>query len=219
MLQITHKKLVAYHRVSTQKQGRSGLGLEAQRAAIAAFAKTEGLEIIGEFTEVETGKGADALDRRPQLAKALKVARKAGASICVAKLDRLSRNVAFISGLMAQKVPFVVAELGMQAPSFMLHIFAALAEEERRLISERTRAGLQAARRRGVRLGSRTIGRDNKRAAMERAKALRPVLIELRGLSATAIAAELNKRKIATPRGLKWSAMTVIRVQRRLGLA
>ena len=219
MLQIAHKKLVAYHRVSTQKQGRSGLGLEAQRAAIATFAKSEGLEIIGEFTEIETGKGADAHGRRPQLAKALKAARKAGASICVAKLDRLSRNVAFISGLMAQKVPFVVAELGMQAPSFMLHIFAALAEEERRLISERTRAGLQAARKRGVKLGNPTLGRDNKRAAEQRAKALRPILKSLQGQSARAIAAELNKRKIATPRGLKWSAMTVIRVQRRLGLA
>src|SRR3974390_1176889 len=219
MFQIAHKKLVAYHRVSTQKQGRSGLGLEAQRAAIAAFAKAEGLQIIGEFTEGETGKGADPLDRRPKLAAALKAARKAGASICVAKLDRLSRDVAFISGLMAQKVPFVVAELGMQAPSFMLHIFAALAEEERRRISERTRAGLQAARRRGVKLGSPTIGRDNKRAAMERAKALKPVLKSLEGQSARAIAAELNKRKIATPRGLAWSAVTVIRVQRRLGLA
>ena len=218
MFQITHKKLIAYYRVSTQKQGRSGLGLEAQRAAIAMFAAAEGLEITREYTEVETGKGTDALDRRPQLAAALKVARKVGASICVAKLDRLSRNVAFISGLMAQKVPFVVAELGTQAPSFMLHIFAALAEEERRLISERTRAGLQAARRRGVKLGNPTLGRDNKRAAMQRAKELRPILKSMEGQSARSIAAELNRRKIETPRGLKWSAMTVIRVQRRLGL-
>ena len=126
--------------------------------------------------------------------------------------------MAFISGLMSQRVPFVVAELGMQAPSFMLHIFAALAEEERRLISERTRAGLQAARRRGVKLGNPTIGRDNKRAAMQRAKELRPILKSMEGQSARAIAAELNSRKIATPRGLKWSSMTVIRVQRRLGL-
>jgi DNA invertase Pin-like site-specific DNA recombinase len=218
MFQITHKKLIAYYRVSTQKQGRSGLGLDAQRAAVAAFAKAEGLEVIREYTEIETGKGADALDRRPQLAAALKAARKAGASICVAKLDRLFRNVAFISGLMAQKVPFVVAELGVQAPSFMLHIFAALAEEERRLISERTRAGLQAARRRGVKLGNPTLGRENKRAAMERANELRPILKSLEGQSARSIAAELNRRKIATPRGLKWSAMTVIRVQRRLGI-
>ena len=213
-----HKRLIAYYRVSTQKQGRSGLGLEAQRSAIANFAKSESLEIIAEFTEVETGKGADALDRRPKLSAALKAARKAGASICVAKLDRLSRDVHFISGLMAQRLPFLVAELGVHAPSFLLHIFAALAEEERRMISERTRAGLQAARKRGVKLGSPTIGRDNKRAADQRAKTLRPILKSLVGQSARAIAAELNKRKIATPRGLKWSAMTVIRVQRRLGL-
>ena len=210
------KYLIAYYRVSTQKQGRSGLGLEAQRTAVANFAKSEGLEIIGEFTEVETGKGADALERRPQLKAALKRADKVKAAIIVAKLDRLSRNVHFISGLMGQRVAFIVAELGMQAPSFLLHVFAALAEEERRMISERTRAGLQAARKRGVRLGSQTIGRNNKRAADRRAKALRPILKSLEGLSARAVAAELNKRKIETPRGLKWSAMTVIRVKRRL---
>jgi DNA invertase Pin-like site-specific DNA recombinase len=98
-------------------------------------------------------------------------------------------------------------------------IYAALAEQERRMTSERTRAGLQAAKRRGVRLGSATIGRDNKRAANQRAQELRPILKSLEGQSARAIAAELNRRKIATPRGLQWSAVTVIRVQRRLGLA
>ena len=213
------KPLIAYYRVSTQKQGRSGLGLEAQRTAVATFAKAEGLEVFREYTEVESGKGADALDRRPQLKAALKAAGKAEASIVVAKLDRLSRNVHFISGLMGQRVPFIVAELGLQAPSFLLHVFAALAEEERRMISERTRAGLQAARKRGVRLGSPTIGKDNKRAADQRAKALLPVLKSLEGRSARAIAAELNKREIETPRGLRWSAVTVLRVQRRLGLA
>ena len=211
--------LIGYYRVSTQKQGRSGLGLEAQRKAVAAFAKAEGFEIVAEFTEVETGKGADALDRRPKLAAAVKAARKQDASVCVAKLDRLSRDVHFISGLMTHKVPFIVAELGAQADPFLLHIYAALAEQERRMISERTRAGLQAARKRGVRLGSSTIGRENRKAALQRAKELRPVLKSLEGQSARAIAVELNRRKIATPRGLKWSAMTVIRVQRRLGLA
>jgi len=213
-----HNSLIAYYRVSTQKQGRSGLGLEAQQTAIANFAKAEGLNIVGEYTEIETGKGADALDRRPKLAAALKAARKQDASVCVAKLDRLSRDVHFISGLMAHRVPFVVAELGAQADPFLLHIYAALAEQERRMISERTRAGLQAARKRGVKLGSATIGRENKRAAEQRAKTLRPILKSMEGQSARAIAAELNNRKIATPRGLKWSAMTVIRVQRRLGL-
>ena len=135
----------------------------------------------------------------------------------MAKLDRLSRDVHFISGLMTHKVPFIVAELGAQADPFFLHIYAALAEQERRMISERTRAGLQAARKRG--LGSATIGRENKRAAEQRAKALRPILKSMQGQSARSIAAELNRRKIETPRGVKWSAMTVIRVQRRLGLA
>src|SRR5262245_53179609 len=198
-----HKQLVAYYRVSTGKQGRSGLGLEAQKEAVAGFAKAESFEVVAEYIEVETGKGADALDRRPKLAAALKQAQKQNASVCVAKLDRLSRNVHFISGLMTHRVPFVVAELGAQADPFLLHIYAALAEQERRMISERTRAGLAAARKRGVKLGSATIGQDNARAADVRAKALRPVLEELKDKSAHAIAAELNSRKIATPRGLK----------------
>ena len=149
-----HKQLIAYYRVSTRKQGRSGLGLEAQQQAVANFAQAEGFKIIGEYTEIETGKGADALDRRPKLAAALKQARKQNASICVAKLDRLIARCPFhFSGLMAHRVPFVVAELGAQADPFLLHIYAALAEQERRMISERTRAGLEAARKRGVKLG------------------------------------------------------------------
>ena len=141
-------------RSSTQRQQRSGLGIEAQRAAIERFAAAEGLTIIGEYTEAETGKGADALERRPQLAAALAAARKAKCSIVVSKLDRLSRNVAFVSGLMAQRVPFMVAELGRDADPFMLHLYAALAEKERRLISERTRAALQAKRAAGAKLGN-----------------------------------------------------------------
>ena len=137
-------RAVAYLRVSTQRQQRSGLGIEAQRAAIERFAASEGLTIISEYMEAETGKGADALDRRPQLAAALAAARAAKCFVIVSKLDRLSRDVAFVAGLMAQRVPFIVAELGRDADPFMLHLFAALAEKERRLISERTRAALQA---------------------------------------------------------------------------
>src|ERR671910_3020815 len=146
-------RAVAYLRVSTQRQQRSGLGIEAQRAAIERFAASEGLTIINEYTEAETGKGADALDRRPQLAAALAAARQAKCPVLVAKLDRLSRDVAFIAGLMAQRVPFIVAELGPDADPFMLHIYAALAEKERRLISARTRDALQAAKARGQLLG------------------------------------------------------------------
>src|SRR4051794_9676849 len=120
------RQIVSYIRVSTGKQGRSGLGIEAQRDAIARFAVAEGCEVATEFVEVETGKGADALDRRPRLAAALAAARKAKAPVVVAKLCRLSRDVAFISGLMAQKVSFIVAELGADADPFMLHIYAAL---------------------------------------------------------------------------------------------
>ena len=145
--------LVAYYRVSTQKQGRSGLGLEAQRKAVANFAAAEGFVIIAEFTEIETGKGSDALDRRPELKAALKAAKRAKCEVVVAKLDRLSRDVAFVCGLMAQKVPFISCELAADVDPFMLHLYAALAEKERRLISQRTKEALQAAKERGVKLG------------------------------------------------------------------
>src|SRR6188472_408887 len=145
---------IAYLRVSTQRQQRSGLGIEAQRTTIARFTEAEGLTIIGEYVEAETGKGTDALDRRPQLAAALAAAKTSKCSVVVSKLDRLSRDVAFVSGLMAQRVPFIVAELGRDADPFMLHLYAALAEKERRLISDRTRAALAAKKTGGSRLGN-----------------------------------------------------------------
>jgi len=130
--------LITYIRVSTSAQGKSGLGIEAQRNALAHFATAEGYEVAREFVEVETGKGSDALDRRPKLKAALAAARKLKCHVGVAKLDRLSRDVHFISGLMAHKVPFVVAELGPDVDPFVLHLFAALAEKERALISARS---------------------------------------------------------------------------------
>jgi DNA invertase Pin-like site-specific DNA recombinase len=123
--------LQSYLRVSTGRQGRSGLGLEAQREAVHRFAEAEGLELAGEHIEVESGKGADALDRRPQLAAALAEAKRRKCPVVVAKLDRLSRDVHFISGLMTQRVPFIVAELGADTDPFLLHLYAALAEKER----------------------------------------------------------------------------------------
>src|SRR5579864_2511273 len=134
------KPIVAYIRVSTRQQGRSGLGIEAQREALARFAAGEGFEIVAEFVEVETGKGSDALDRRPQLAAALAKARTLKCPVAGAKLDRLSRYVHFISGLMAHRVPFVVPELGPDIDPFVLHLYAALAEKERALISARTKS-------------------------------------------------------------------------------
>jgi DNA invertase Pin-like site-specific DNA recombinase len=213
-------RAVAYLRVSTQRQQRSGLGIEAQRAAIERFAEAEGLTLIAEYTEAETGKGADALDRRPHLAAALAAARTAKCSILVSKLDRLSRDVAFVAGLMAQHVPFVVAELGRDADPFMLHLFAALAEKERRLISERTRAALQAKKATGARLGNPanlgdagSLGRTAQRASADRFVAnVFPHLLSVQRSGATSlaeIAAALNERGVRAPKGGKWHRSAV----------
>jgi DNA invertase Pin-like site-specific DNA recombinase len=212
------KNAIAYTRVSTAQQGKSGLGLEAQQSALARFAEAEGYDLIQTFEEVETGKGADALDRRPQLAAALKAARQHKAPIIVAKLDRLSRDVHFISGLMSHRTPFIVAELGADADPFMLHLYAALAEKERNMISRRTKDALAAKKAQGVKLGGLNAkGIENRDAAAARAVELRPIFEELAGMSARKIAATLNERKIATPNGGPWHAVTVIRVQKRLG--
>jgi DNA invertase Pin-like site-specific DNA recombinase len=205
---------VAYVRVSTQGQARSGLGLEAQRDAIAAFAKAEGFAITRTFEEHETGKGADAIDRRPQLAAAIKAARKLGGPVIVSKLDRLSRDV---HGLMVHRVPLVVTELGADVDPFVLHLFAALAQKERALISQRTKAGLAAAKRRGAKLGGWTVGSERSaKEAAALAERMRPVMAQLAGLSAHKAAAELNRRKIASATGGKWYAATVIKLRDRL---
>jgi DNA invertase Pin-like site-specific DNA recombinase len=210
---------IAYYRVSTQQQGRSGLGIEAQKAAVARFAETEGIEIVAEHVEIETGKGADALDRRPELAAALARARKAKCPVVVAKLDRLSRDVAFISGLMAHRVPFVVAELGLDADPFMLHLYAALAEKERALISARTKAALAAKKAAGAQLGNpRAAEAAVKAQAAHRASADRfaanvlPIIESIRasGISTyLGMAEALNSRGIRTARGGRWHATTV----------
>ena len=192
-------QIVAYYRVRPRSRAARGLGLEAQRAAVQAFAKAEGLEIAAEFTEVETGKGADALDRRPQLAAALKAAKRSKACVCVAKLDRLSRDVHFISGLMAQRVPFIVCALGRNVDPFTLHIYAALAEQERRMISSAPIAGLaggQGARRRARQPGA---GEGQAEAAAARDAALRETLASMAGLSSRAIAARANRARHRVP--------------------
>jgi DNA invertase Pin-like site-specific DNA recombinase len=211
---------VAYLRVSTQRQQRSGLGIEAQRAAIERFAQAEGLTIISEYTEAETGKGADALDRRPQLAAALAAARKSKCSIVVSKLDRLSRDVAFVAGLMAQRVPFMVAELGRDADPFMLHLYAALAEKERRLIAERIRAALQAKKAAGTTLGNRTnlsaaglAGHCSQaREADQFVTSVLPVLDAVRKTGASSladIANALNARGVRSANGGIWHRSSV----------
>ncbi len=164
------KRAIVYMRVSTQKQGKPGLGLEAQQTIIERSTDEEGLEIAQTFTEVQSGKDDDA--RRPQLKAALEAARKAKAPIIVAKLDRLSRDVHFISGMMKERVSFIVADLGADTDPFMLHIYAALAEKERRMISQRTKDALAEAKANGKQLGGlRDHGRELKQAAIERAKA------------------------------------------------
>jgi DNA invertase Pin-like site-specific DNA recombinase len=217
--------LVSYIRVSTSQQGRSGLGIEAQRSALAHFAESEGFEIVAEMVEVETGKGADALDRRPQLAAALAMARRHRCSVAVAKLDRLSRDVHFISGLMAHRVPFLVAELGPDVDPFILHLFAALAEKERALIATRTKAALAAAKARGVKLGGPKLASARKQAvqalkaaADRHAANVLPVIHEVRRAGATTlrdIAEALNARGISTPRGGQWYPASVRNVLAR----
>lgn len=222
---------VAYLRVSTQQQGASGLGLEAQRMALNAFALREKVNIVAWFTEVESGKRvSDTLTKRPQLGAALKAARLLQGPVLVSKLDRLSRDVHFISGLMAERVEFIVTELGRQADPFVLHLFAALAEKERQLISERTRAGLAAAKARGVKLGNpsplfgtKATAAVASAAAVARADAMAE---DLRDMIAAAkargcvtlreIAVFLNKRGIPTARGNQWTAMGVKRMVERI---
>lgn len=223
---VTTNAAVAYYRVSTAQQGKSGLGLEAQQAAVREFCAREGIELLGEHIEVETGKGCDALDRRPKLASALKQAKRAGAQVVVSKLDRLSRDVHFISGLMSHRVPFLVTELGKDADSFLLHVYAALAEKERELISQRTKAGLAAAKARGVKLGNRTNLEEAQQLASEArqttadefASRVWPVIGPMReqGLSLRKIAEQLNELRIPTARGGRWEAVQVSNILKRM---
>jgi DNA invertase Pin-like site-specific DNA recombinase len=214
------KPAVAYYRVSTERQRRSGLGIDAQRDAVRRFAETEGFSLTSEFVEAESGKGADALDRRPQLAAALSVARGRKCAVIVAKLDRLSRDVAFISGLMAQRVPFIVAELGADADPFMLHLYAALAEKERRLISERTRAALAQRKAQGARLGNTrnpshaaALGRAVQSAGADQFAAnVLPIVETIKAsgvMSFAGIARALNARGMRSARGAQWHVSSV----------
>lgn len=203
---------VAYYRVSTDKQGRSGLGLDAQRQAVAVFVAHRG-EILAEFTEIESGRKND----RPQLAEALALCRRQRAILVIARLDRLARNVAFISGLMESRVDFVAVDMP-EASRLTIHILAAVAEHEREMISKRTKAALQVAKMRGTRLGNP----DPLPASQEAIKALRaktaeyhatvqPLIRELRqqGMSLSSIAEELTRRHIPTARGGLWYPATV----------
>lgn len=207
-------RFVAYYRVSTDHQGIDGNGILAQRKAVEDYLNGGKWKLVAEFTEVESGKRND----RPELERALAACKKHRAKLVIAKLDRLSRNVHFISGLMERKIDFVACDMP-SANAFMINIYAAVAQEERRMISERTKAGLRAARERGVVLGGPKLASINsmrQQAAVSRAQVIAPVLTELAGLSARAAAAELNARQVPTPTGAPWSAKTVIRTRARL---
>lgn len=218
-------KAIIYTRVSTAEQGKSGLGLESQLNSVTEFCQAENIEVIAHYEEIETGKGQDALEVRPQLAKALAHAKKESAYLVVAKLDRLGRNVAFISGLMESKVPFIVSQLGKDADSFMLHLYAALSEKERELISTRTKAALKVLKDKGVQLGNRTNLDDarlksnatNKALANDFADNVLPFVKQLRDAGETlpAIANKLNSMGVKTRRGGKWYASTVTNILKR----
>ncbi len=212
---------IAYYRVSTQKQGASGLGLEAQETSVSAYAYINGLNIAETFTEVESGRKRN----RPQLEAALAAAARLGAVLLIAKLDRLARNVAFISALMESGVDFVAVDMP-EADRLTIHVMAAVAEREAQLISARTKAALAAKKARGLPLGntanftpeSRAAGpaaqREAARIATQQPAAFARVLRE-RGDSLAAVADALNRAGFRTRRGAKWSATQVHRVLNR----
>ncbi len=222
---MANGKFVAYHRVSTDKQGRSGLGLEAQRRAVEDHLSGGRGELVADYVEVESGKRDD----RPELMKALHRCKVTGATLVIAKLDRLSRNVAFISNLMDSGVDFVAVDFP-QANRLTVHILAAVAEHEREMISQRTKAALAVAKARGVRLGNpngaaHLRGRGNGEAvealragADAFAEEMRPVLEDVRAEGHTsyrAMARELDRRGILTARGGRWHPATVRNLVRR----
>ena len=220
-----HGKFVSYLRVSTKRQGESGLGLEAQRNAVTAFLNGGSWKLVEEHVEVESGKHDH---NRPALHKALEACKVYGATLVIAKLDRLSRDAHFLLGLQKAGVKFVAADMP-EANEMVVGMMALVAQAERRMISERTKAALQAAKARGKRLGQpkgHKIPTDDamraKGTAVNVAKAaafaerLRPVLAELEGLSANAADKELDRRGFVTTRGGKWSARSIISVRARL---
>jgi DNA invertase Pin-like site-specific DNA recombinase len=208
---------IAYYRVSTDRQGRSGLGLEAQRSAVATFlAGIPDAQLLAEFTEIETGKKAD----RPELATALALCKKHKARLVIAKLDRLARNVYFVSGLMESGVDFVAVDMPY-ANRFTVHIMAAVAEHEREMISKRTKEALAAVKLRGKRLGNphpaESLARGRAALAAEWATYRTKILpliepLQSQGLSYREMARELNRREVPTPQGKRWHHVTVARM-------
>ena len=215
---------IAYYRVSTDKQGERGLGIEAQKASVASFIARNGGSIAGEYIEVETGKGANALEQRPQLRASLEAARKLRATLIIAKLDRLARNVHFITGLIETNVDFICVDMP-EATKAMLQMYAVMAEWERDQISSRTKAALAAAKARGVRLGNpqNLVANvaERQQAAEAFAAKLAGVLegMKSRGLSQRAMVVELNGLGVRTHHGGTWTLSILQRVLARLPAA
>lgn len=213
---MTEQRYIAYYRVSTDRQGRSGLGLEAQRQAVLDHINGNGSKLVAEFTEIESGKRND----RPELANALAACRQQKAVLVIAKLDRLARNVHFISGMMESGVEFVAVDFP-QANRLTLHILAAVAEHEREMISQRTKAALAAAKARGVKLGCPKPGQGGaatKAKADTFARNVLPIIRDIQAAGVTSlrgVAKALNARGVATARGGRWDAKTVGNVIRR----
>jgi DNA invertase Pin-like site-specific DNA recombinase len=202
-------KFVSYIRVSTTEQGDSGLGLEAQRRAVSDYLAHEACELIGEFVEVESGSRND----RAELQTAIDLCKRQKATLVIAKLDRLARNVAFISTLMESGLDFVAVD-NPHANKLMIHMLAAFAEHERDQISARTKAAHAAAKARGVvlgRYGREVLSKQNHADAIERARELAPTIIELRSqrLTVQQICEVMNRRGIETVRGKRWHPATV----------
>ncbi len=218
----TAGRFVAYYRVSTEKQGRSGLGMEAQQAAVLGYLNGGKRTLVASFIEVESGKN----NARPELAKAMRHCRLTGSSLVIAKLDRLSRDAHFLLGLAKADVPFVAVDMP-HADRTMVGIMAVIAEGERNAISARTKAALTAAKARGTVLGGWKGGpvvdgklgaAANRKAADTFAASVGPMVTELleAGQSLRQIAAELTLRGFKTPRGGAWSASAVRAVRERL---
>jgi DNA invertase Pin-like site-specific DNA recombinase len=215
---VHHGKYVAYYRVSTNKQGIDGYGIDAQRAAVRDRLDGGHWKLVASFTEVESGRRKS----RPELIKALAACKRYGAKLIVAKLDRLARNARFLLTLIDSGVEVLFCDLPAIPGAmgrFVVTQMAAVAELEAGLVSERTKAGLAAAKRRGVKLGTygRVLADANRKAALDRDAEIAPTLHDLkeRGLSLRAIAKHLTRRKVAAPRGGRWSPATVMRVLRR----
>tara|TARA_Y100000310_G_scaffold278558_1_gene297048 strand:- start:825 stop:1487 length:663 start_codon:yes stop_codon:yes gene_type:complete len=210
-------KHIAYYRVSTDKQGESGLGLEAQRKAVTDYLDGGDWELVKEYVEIESGRRND----RPELEAALAACRKHRATLVIARLDRLTRNLHFVSGLMESGVDFVAVD-NPHANKFMVHILAAVAEHERDLISQRTKAALAAAKARGVDLGryGRTVLAPRNRAAADAfAHEIAGTVEQLRREGATTVRAlteAMNDRGVATRNGGRWHVQTTHRLLRRL---